>query len=87
VIMARYPALAFHAGAKWVPTPNAEWADILPYARHKGVDLFIVDERETTELRPQLDFLVRLENLPSELEVVRVDESEPERLVVFRVKE
>ena len=87
VIMSRYPALAFHAGAKWVPTPNAEWQDILPYARHKGVDLFIVDERETTELRPQLDFLVRLENLPPELEVLRVDESEPERLVVFRVKE
>ncbi len=87
VIMSRYPALAFHAGARWVPTPNAAWEEILPYARHKGVDLFIVDERETAELRPQLDHLVRLEGLPPELEVVRVDESEPERLVVFRIKE
>jgi hypothetical protein len=69
VIMARYPAIAFHAGARWVPTPNASWAEVLVYARHKGVDYWAIDERELP-LRPQFGDLMTAERLPPELEVV-----------------
>ena len=86
VIMSRYPAIAFHADARWVPTPNAEIPEVLHYARHKGAEYFVVDEREVVHLRPQFEALLREETLPRELEWVYADDAEGERLVVLRVK-
>jgi hypothetical protein len=57
VIMARYPAIAYHAGATWVPTPNASLPEVLAYARHKDVRLMVIDEREL-RLRPQFRLLM-----------------------------
>ena len=87
VIMSRYPAIAFHAGARWVPTPNAEIAETLRYARHKAVDYFVVDEREVVHLRPQYEALLEEEALPSGLHWVHSQESEGERMVVLRAVE
>ena len=86
VIMSRYPAIAFHADARWVPTPNAEIPAVLGYAGHKGAAYFVVDEREVVHLRPQFDVLLRRETLPPGLEWVYADDSEGERLVVLRVR-
>ena len=83
--MSRYPAIAFHAGARWVPTPNANYDEIIPYARNKGADYFVVDERETTTMRPQLGFLVEAKRIPAELELIHVMESEGEKLVIYRI--
>ncbi|MBN1402812.1 MAG: hypothetical protein JXA74_18360, partial [Anaerolineae bacterium] len=52
VIMCRYPAIAFHADARWVPTPNATVQEVLSYARHKQADYWVIDEREL-RYRPQ----------------------------------
>jgi hypothetical protein len=84
VIMARYPAIAYHADARWVPTPNASWPEILRYARHKGVAYFALDEREL-RYRPQLKDLLTGEQSPPQL--VRIYESAAggERLVVFQL--
>jgi len=82
-IMCRYPAIAFHADATWMPTPNAEWTEVLPYARHKGADYFVIDQREL-RYRPQFKELLLVENLPPELELVTVREADDERLVVYR---
>lgn len=87
VIMSRYPALAFHAGTRWVPTPNASYKEIMAYARHKNADYFLVDERETVELRPQLAPLAHGEDVPPELELLHLDASEPETLAVYRIKD
>lgn len=84
VIMSRYPAIAFHAGASWVPTPNASWPQVLEYARHKDVGYFVIDEREL-RYRPQFKGLVTAEHPPPELELVYVDASSGERLVVYEV--
>jgi len=86
VIMSRYPAIAFHADTRWVPTPNAELPEVLHYAQYKGVEYFVVDEREVAHLRPQFEVLLQEETLPQGFEWVHVDESEGERLVVLRVK-
>jgi hypothetical protein len=86
VIMARYPAVAFYADARWEPTPNAAWPDVLRYARHVGADYFVLDGREVEKLRPQLAFLMDETQIPPELERVHVDTSEGERLLVFRIK-
>jgi hypothetical protein len=84
--MARYPAVAFYADAKWEPTPNATWPEVLRYARHVGADYFVLDGREVEGLRPQLAFLVEGEDVPPELELVHVDTSEGGKMVVYQIK-
>lgn len=86
VIMARYPAIAFYADAQWEPTPNATWPEVLRYARHVGADYFVLDGREVEKLRPQLAFLMDEAQIPPELELVHVDRSEGETLMVYRIK-
>jgi len=83
-MMCRYPAIAFHADAQWVPTPNADLDAVMRYAEHKGVDLFAIDERELG-YRPQFADLVRGGPLPDQLELVYVDDDQAEKLVVYRV--
>ena len=86
VIMCRYPAIAFHAQRQWVPTPNASWPEILRYARHKGADYFVVDERELA-YRPQFDRFVTGEGLPPQLERVHSSVRGGERIVVYKLIE
>ncbi len=86
VIMARYPAIAFYADAQWEPTPNATWPEVLRYARHVGAGYFVLDGREVEKLRPQLAFLMDKTRIPPELELVHVDTSEGETLMVYRIK-
>jgi 4-amino-4-deoxy-L-arabinose transferase-like glycosyltransferase len=86
VIMARYPAVAFYADAQWEPTPNAAWPEVLRYARHVGADYFVLHGREVEKLRPQLAFLMDEKQTPPELELVHVDASENERLMIYRIK-
>lgn len=84
IIMARYPAIAFHADAKWVPTPNASWPEIVRYARHKGVTYVAIDEREL-KYRPQLTDLVTGDRVSPELKLVLESEAGGERLVVYQL--
>ena len=80
VLMSRYPAIAFHADIRWVPTPNASLSEILNYARHKGVQYWAIDERELA-YRPQFRELVAGGQVP--LELIYADDPGGERLVVY----
>ncbi len=86
VVMARYPAIAFYADTRWEPTPNAEYAQVLDYARYNGVDYCVLDEVETRDLRPQLAFLLAEDKVPPELELIHVEHSARGKLTVFRLK-
>jgi len=86
VVMSRYPAIAFYADARWEPTPNAEYAQVLTYARANRVQYFVLDELETRELRPQLAFLLDESAVPPDLELMYVHHSAKGKLVVFRLK-
>ena len=86
VVMSRYPAIAFYADTRWEPTPNAEYAQVLAYARYNGVDYFALDEGETRDLRPQLAFLLAEDEVPPELELIHVDHSARGKLAIFRLK-
>jgi hypothetical protein len=57
VVMSRYPAVAFHSGATWIPTPAADWTDVAAYAARKAAQFLVVDAAEVA-LRPQLAFLL-----------------------------
>ena len=83
-VMSRYPAIAFHAGADWVPTPNAEISEVLSYAESHGADYFVIDERETISLRPQLASLIEGTS-PSGLERLVEIEDEGQKLTIFMV--
>jgi 4-amino-4-deoxy-L-arabinose transferase-like glycosyltransferase len=86
VLMSRYPAIAFHADTRWIPTPNASWPEILNYARHKGVRYWAIDEREL-RYRPQLKDLVMGGQVPPELKLYYEDASGGERLVVYALSD
>jgi len=83
-VMSRYPAIAFHAGARWVPTPNAEPAQIMAYARSHGADYWVLDERETASLRPQLAGVLGTDQ-PAGLRTLAELDDAGERLVIFEV--
>lgn len=83
-VMSRYPAIAFHAGAAWVPTPNAPIPDVLAYAYAHGADYFVLDERETRALRPQLAPLLEVQEMPGLRRLAEL-EDEGTRIVIFRL--
>ena len=85
VVMSRYPAIAFYGEARWEPTPNAGWEQMLVYARAQSVDYFVLDEMETHDLRPQYAFLFDQDQVPDELSLVHLDATGEDRLAVFRV--
>jgi len=66
VVMSRYPAIAFHAGTRWAPTPDAAWPEVVTYARKHGAHYLAMDAWEG-ELRPQLRFLLDPGQAPAEL--------------------
>lgn len=86
VLMCRYPAIAFHADVRWVPTPNASLEEVNTYARHKGVQYWAIDEREL-RYRPQFSQLVTGEEAVAGWRLFYVDDSEGERLVVYQFVE
>jgi len=85
VLMSRYPAIAFHADTRWVPTPNASLPEVLNYARHKGVQYWAIDERELA-YRPQFRELVTGSHVPAGLRLIYADDSGGERLVVYALE-
>lgn len=82
LLMSRYPAIAFHADVRWVPTPNAPLPEVLNYARHKGVQYWAIDERELA-YRPQFRELVMSKQAPPGLRLIYADAPEGEWLVVY----
>jgi hypothetical protein len=86
LVMARYPAIAFHADAAWTPTPNATWEETLAYARRKGVQLIVVDQYEA-KLRPQLAFLLDPVTAPGDdLELIATVDEGRGPVVAYRLK-
>jgi len=85
VVLTRYPAIAFHAGTRWAPTPAAPWDDVLAYARSKGATYLVMDEREG-RLRPQLAFLLDPAQAPRELEHLRTFEDGQRKTLVYRFR-
>jgi hypothetical protein len=82
IVMARYPAMAFYADKRWVPTPNAPVADAMRYARIKNAAYWVVDERETLKLRPQFAPLAQGDTHPG-LELLHSDTSSKEKIAVY----
>lgn len=66
-VMSRSPEVSLYADRPSLPSPNADWPQVLDYARRNGADYYVADRRELTELRPQLSFLTDPTQAPPEL--------------------
>jgi 4-amino-4-deoxy-L-arabinose transferase-like glycosyltransferase len=84
VVMARYPAVAFHADRHWVPSPNSDYQAALSYAAANGVSYWVVDGNES-QFRPQLAFLAE-GSPPPELELVFSVPTAGKPVYVYRVR-
>ncbi|HHB91303.1 MAG TPA: hypothetical protein ENK60_08360 [Anaerolineae bacterium] len=89
IVMSRYPAIAFHASAEWVPTPAASVEETLAYARYHGVRYWAIDGFEAHHLRPQFAPLVDdPQNPPPGLKLLLVveDDAGDEPVVIYRLE-
>lgn len=86
IVMSRYPAIAFHAGAEWTPTPAADLPAVLAYARHKGVAFWAIDAEEAAALRPQfLPLLERPDQAPPGLSHLAVIRQGDQAVALYRL--
>ena len=85
VVMSRYPAIAFHAGARWAATPAEDWPQVLAYARQHGARYLAFDDWEA-ELRPQLSFLLIPSQAPPEIRYLTTIEDGRDPVVLYEFK-
>lgn len=85
LVLSRFPAIAFHAGIRWAPTPVASWPEVAAYAQRKKADFIAVDAREA-ELRPQLAFLMDPAQAPPELGYVTTVDDGTGPVVIYRFR-
>ena len=88
VVMSRYVAIAWHAGAEWLPTPAAGIDETLAYARHHNARFWAIDGYEAHKLRPQFAPLVDdPANPPQGLTLILTipDPAGGEPVVIYRI--
>jgi len=86
-IMSRDLAVSLYAERGFVASPRADYGDYLAYARRKGADYLLVDERELLVLRPHLSFLLDDAHPPVELEPVFKSRDGKGLTIVYRIKD
>ena len=85
-IMSRDLAISIYAERGFVPSPRADYAALLDYARRKGADYLVVDEHELRVLRPHLAFLLDIDKPPPELKPLRSWVERGGRTIVYRIE-
>lgn len=86
IVMSRYAAIAFHAGADWVPTPAADVPAVLTFAAHKNADFWAIDAEEARSLRPQfLPLLDSPAQAPPELEYLDIIDDGSGPVLLYRI--
>ncbi|MDA8187203.1 MAG: glycosyltransferase family 39 protein [Dehalococcoidales bacterium] len=83
VMMSRDGNFAFYAGTKWAPFPNAEYDQVMAYARAHSVSYLVVDEWSVTVTRPQLSFLLDEKRAPKGLVPLRTEQTRAGKFVVY----
>jgi 4-amino-4-deoxy-L-arabinose transferase-like glycosyltransferase len=84
VVMARYPAVAFHADRHWIPSPNSDYRAALSYAVANRANYWVVDGNESA-IRAQLAFLSE-GSAPPELELVFSVPTTGQPVYIYRIK-
>ena len=82
-VMSRYPAVAFHAGTRWAPTPFEPWPAVEEYARAHAADYLVLDHWEGS-LRPGYDFLLTPSLAPPGLHYVTTVDASDDPVLLYR---
>jgi len=85
LVLSRFPAIAFHAGTRWAPTPAASWPEVAAYAQRRGADFLALDAKEAV-LRPQLAFLLDPAQAPAELAYLTTVDDGAGPVVIYRFR-
>ena len=81
-VMSRNPAIAFHAGTRWTPTPFEPWPEVEAYARAHDADYLVLDHWEGN-LRPVYDFLLTPSLAPPGLRYVTTIEASDDPVLIY----
>lgn len=91
VIMARRPQSAFYAGKKYIHLPYGSLNEILEYAKHKKVELIMLQQNHIDSIRPRLRFLFESSEPSPDLRLVHEKEyyfnRKMNRVRIFEIKE
>lgn len=82
-VMSRYPAIAFHAGTRWAPTPFEPWPEVEAYARAHDADYLALDGWEAS-LRPVYDFLLTPSLAPPGLHYVTTIDASDDPVLIYK---
>ncbi len=85
LVLSRFPAIAFHAGTRWAPTPAASWPEVATYAQRRGARFLAIDAKEAV-LRPQLAFLLDPAQAPAELAYLTTVDDGAGPVVIYRFR-
>jgi 4-amino-4-deoxy-L-arabinose transferase-like glycosyltransferase len=84
-VLSRDLAVALYAGRDWAPSPHAQYAEFIAYARAVGADYVVVDTREVTVLRPWLAALGDPATAPAELQPAATFPGPKGQTLVYRL--
>ena len=84
-LMARKLYVGAYSGRKTVFLPYADYPDVIAYARQKGVDVIVMDEKFKA-LRPQLEFLFDESSPPGDLVPIHTVYNEKgQKIILYKI--
>jgi len=86
LIMSRDTEVPFYAQRRWAPTPHEDYATFIAYVQRRGADYIVVDEREVTVIRPQLERLLNEDSPPPELRHAYTASDDNGKTIVYEVR-
>nr|MBC7244117.1 glycosyltransferase family 39 protein [Chloroflexota bacterium] len=85
LIMSRDTEVPFYAERRWAATPHEDYSRFIAYVRKRGAKYLIVDEREVTVIRPQLQLLLNEDAPPSGLRHVYTAHDPRGKTIIYEV--
>jgi len=85
LVMSRDPEVAFYAERSWIASPNEPYERVIDYVRMRGASYLVIDEREVTVIRPQLQMLLNENAPPAGLRHVYTAEDPRGKTIVYSV--
>jgi hypothetical protein len=87
IMEAKRPYVAFYAEGTHIPMPYANYTEMMKYAKHHNVNYIIIDEIETTKVRPQLAFLLDETKAPEgELKLIYKDNNQRNKILIYKLQ-
>ncbi len=85
MILTRKPEVSYYARRPMHPLPNEDLPAVVNYARHQGIDYFVIDEFFIAT-RPQLAFLLEEESFPENIRLLHEERAPNGRKIrIFEV--